>query len=245
VLILNESLARAAFPHENPIGKLMVLPGKTERQYEIVGVVGDSYFSGMGGNMDQEFYLPLQQQSPGALRLAIRTSLDPVSLTASVREAVRQCDPDLPIFNVKTLSQIVTEASARLRFAMLSLGAFAFAGLLLSSLGIYGVMSYIVEQRTHEIGLRIALGAQNNDVLKLVIRQGMTLVLIGIPIGLAGALGLAILLVGILFGSAPACSCRIGCMLDSGVASDDGGSDGRAAVGITRDSDFCATVRQD
>jgi putative ABC transport system permease protein len=203
VMILNESLARMAFPNENPIGKLMTFPARVERQYEVVGIVGDSYSWGHGGNTDQEFFLPLQQRPTGALRLAIRTSLEPASLTASVREAVRQCDPDLPIFNVKTMSQIVTEATAKLRFAMLSLGAFALAGLILSSLGIYGVMSYIVEQRTHEIGVRMALGAQSRDVLKLVIRQGMILVLIGIPIGTAAALGLAVMLAGLLFGFTP------------------------------------------
>ena len=202
VMILNESLARVAFPNDYPIGKHVEV-GSGGFQYEIVGVVGDSYFSDIGGNMDQEFYLPLRQRPPGALRLAIRTSADPILLTSSVRNAVRQCDSELPIHNVKTMDQIVTEEWARRRFAMLSLGAFALVGLLLSSLGIYGVMSYIVEQRTHEIGVRMALGAQAGDVLKLVIRQGIKLVLIAIPIGIAVAMGLATLLVGLLSGVKP------------------------------------------
>jgi len=118
-----------------------------------------SDLTGMGGNRGQEFYLPIQQRSPGALRLAIRTSVEPSALTGAVRDAVSQCDPELPIYNVKTMAQILAEASAQRRFAMLSLGAFALVGLLLSSLGIYGMMSFVVEQRTHEIGVRMALEA--------------------------------------------------------------------------------------
>jgi putative ABC transport system permease protein len=157
----------------------------------------------MGGNFGQEFYLPLRQRAPGALRLAILTSGDPAAMTGAVRDAVSQCDPDLPIYNVKTMTQIVAEASAQRRFAMLSLGAFALVGLLLSSLGVYGVMSYIVEGRTHEIGVRMALGAQARDVLRMALWQGMKPVLIGIPIGMAAALGLAILLAGLLYGVRP------------------------------------------
>src|SRR5262245_451878 len=154
VMILNESLARKAFPNESPIGKLVTYGGGTSR-YEIVGVVGDIDLMGVGSDRTQEVYMPLRQRPPGALRLAIMSSIDPVAMTGAVRDAVSQCDPDLPIYNVKTMTQIVAEASAQRRFAMLSLGAFALAGLLLSSLGVYGVMSYIVERRTHEIGMRI------------------------------------------------------------------------------------------
>jgi len=202
VMIVNESLAKKAFPNESPIGKLVAYGGG-DSQYEIVGVVGDSDFMGMGGNFGQDVYLPLRQRPPGALRLAILTSLDPAAMTGAVRDAVSQCDPDLPIYNVKTMTQIVAEASAQRRFAMLSLGAFALVGLLLSSLGVYGVMSYIVERRTHEIGVRLALGAQARDVLRLALWQGMKPVLIGIPIGIAAALGLAILLAGLLYGVRP------------------------------------------
>jgi putative ABC transport system permease protein len=206
VMIVNEPLARAAFPNESPIGKLVEY-GRGGPQYEIVGVVGINYITGMGFNMDQEFYLPLRQRPPGALRLAIRTSVEPNSLTAAVRDAVIRCDSELPIYNVKTMAQIVAEESAQRRFATLSLGAFALVGLLLSSLGIYGVVSYIVEQRTHEIGVRMALGAQAGDVLKLVIRQGMKMVLIGISIGIGAAVGLTKgltnMLVGLLFGVKP------------------------------------------
>jgi putative ABC transport system permease protein len=200
VIILNESLARKAFPNENPIGKFVTMPGGNGIPHEIVGVVGDSDLSNIGSNMGQEFYLPLRQRSPEALRLGIRTSVDPTSLTAAVRDAVRQCDLDLPIYTVKTMDQIVAEASAKRRFATLSLGAFALVALLLSSLGIYSVMSYIVEQRTHEIGVRMALGAQTRDVWRLIVRQGMTMVLIGIPIGIAGALVLTMFLRDLLFG---------------------------------------------
>jgi putative ABC transport system permease protein len=202
VMIVNESLARKAFPNENPIGKLVTF-GRGDSQYEIVGVVGDSDLTGMGGNLGQEFYLPLQQRPPGALRLAILTSVEPTSMTGGVRDAVSQCDSELPIYNVKAMAQIVAEASAQRRFAMLSLGAFALAGLLLSSLGVYGVMSYIVERRTHEIGVRMALGAQARDMLKMALWQGMKLVVIGIPVGIGAALGLTTLLAGLLYGVRP------------------------------------------
>jgi putative ABC transport system permease protein len=202
VMIVNESLAQKAFPNESPVGKLVAYGGG-DSQYEIVGVVGDSDFTGMGGNRGQEFYLPLRQRPPGALRLAIMTSVEPASLAGAVSDAVRQCDPELPIYNVKTMAQIVAEESAQRRFAMLSLGAFALVGLLLSSLGVYGVMSYVVEGRTHEIGVRMALGAQARDVLRMALWQGMKLVLIGIPIGIGAALGLATLLVGLLYGVRP------------------------------------------
>src|SRR5262249_51227096 len=194
--------ARKAFPNESPIGKLVTF-GRGDTQYEIVGVVGDSDFMGVGGNVGQEFYLPLQQRPPGALRLAIWASTEPSALSGVVRDAVSQCDSELPIYNVKTMAEIVAEASAKRSFAMWSLGAFALVGLLLSSLGIYGVMSYVVEQRTHEIGVRMALGAESRDVLTLVIRQGMKLVLIGIPIGIAAALGLTSLLLDLLYRAAP------------------------------------------
>ena len=202
VMVVNESLARRAFPNESPIGKFVTF-GRGGTQYEIVGVVGDSDLTRMDSNVGQEFYLPLQQRPPGALRLVIWTSTEPSALTGAVRDAVSQCDSELPIYNVKTMAQIVAEASAKRSFAMWSLGAFALAGLLLSSLGIYGVMSYVVEQRTHEIGVRMALGAEAHDVLKMVIRQGMKLVLIGIPIGIAAALGLTKLLVDLLYGVRP------------------------------------------
>jgi predicted permease len=202
VMIVNESLAKHAFPNESAIGKLVGY-GSGDARYEIVGVVGDSDFMGVGGNFGQEVYRPLRQRPFGALRLAIQTSGDPVLMIGAVRDAVSQCDPDLPIYNVKTMTQIVAEAAAQRRFAMSSLGAFALVGLLLSSLGVYGVMSYIVERRTHEIGVRMALGARANDVLKLALWQGMKPVLIGIPIGMAAALGLAILLAELLYGVRP------------------------------------------
>jgi putative ABC transport system permease protein len=202
VMIVNESLAKRAFPNESPIGKLVGYGGG-DAQYEIVGIVGDSDFMGRGGNLGQEVYRPLRQRPFGALRLAILTSVEPASIIGAVREAVSQCDPDLPIYNVKTMTQIVAEASAQRRFAMLSLGAFALVGLLLSAMGVYGVMNYIVERRTHEIGVRMALGARAGDVFKLALWQGMKPVLIGIPIGLAAALGLATLLAELLYGVRP------------------------------------------
>jgi putative ABC transport system permease protein len=132
--------------------------------------------------------------------LLVRTFQEPESLTASVRRAVQEVDPNQPVFNVQTMEQVVSDAIAPQRLSMMLLIIFAGVAVVLAAVGIYGVMSYAVAQRTHEIGVRMALGAQGGDVLRMVVRQGMILVLAGVGVGLAGAVALTRLMSGLLYG---------------------------------------------
>jgi putative ABC transport system permease protein len=135
----------------------------------------------------------------GFAAVVIRSSGDPLALTASVREAVREVDRDLPIANIRSMDQIMSNMAGNARFRTLLLGVFAAVALLLAAIGIYGVISYSVAQRAREIGIRIAIGAQNRDVLSLVVGQGMKLALIGVGVGIAGALAFTRVLSGMLF----------------------------------------------
>ena len=134
------------------------------------------------------------------MTLAIRTTADPAAMTSTLRREVLGLDKDLPIFNVKTMEDVVAQSIGSRRLSTMLLSVFAGVGLLLAAVGIYGVMAYTVTQRTQDIGIRMALGAQAGDVLRMVVSQGMTLALIGIGVGLAGALGLTRVIANLLFG---------------------------------------------
>jgi putative ABC transport system permease protein len=197
VVIVNESLARIYFPNEDPLGKGIIIYGKTRA---IVGVVGDVKHSALDEEAKAEIYLPMAQVSTGYMSLAVRTSGDPMQMVAAVRGQIRAVDKDQPIFNIETMERLMAKSVAARRFNLLLLGVFALVGLALAAVGLYGVMSYTVTQRTREIGVRMALGASRSDVLHLVIREGMKLALIGASLGLGGALGLTQLLKTLLFG---------------------------------------------
>ncbi|HEX8775379.1 MAG TPA: ABC transporter permease [Pyrinomonadaceae bacterium] len=205
VVIINETFARRFFAGEDPLGKRLLFddqPGAPAR--EIVGVVGDVRHAGLDVEAGPEFYLPYAQEPATRATLVARTNAsDPASIIPSLRGMIRQLDKDIPVYNVKTMNELLSESVARRRFNMMLLGTFALVALFLAAIGIYGVMSYSVTQRTHEIGIRIALGAQTRDVLGMVVRQGMTLVLIGVSIGVVAAFSLTRVMRSLLFGVSP------------------------------------------
>jgi putative ABC transport system permease protein len=202
VAIINETLARRIWPNEDAVGKRITFfaPQGLEDWRVIVGVVGDVRHHGLSSETKPEIYVPQYQTPVATMTMVLRTTGDPQTVIAALREAVRSLDQDQPLFNIRSLEQLRSGSVASQRFSMLLLGLFAAVALLLAALGIYGVISYAVTQRTREIGVRIALGAQVKDVLKLVVKQGMTLALIGVLIGLGGALALTQLMKTLLFG---------------------------------------------
>jgi len=200
-IIVDEGLANRYWPNEDPIGQRVRLPwGAKPPVLEIVGVVGRVKLDRLTdqGRFPQA-YLPFRQGPRSGMAVLVKTTVEPQSLIASMRHEVSQMDPDQPIYSVKTLSDIRDQAIApqRLNFALL--GNFALLALVLAAVGIYGVLSQFVQQRTQEIGVRLALGAQVGDVLKLVLRDGMRLAIIGVALGMAGALSLSHLLSSMLF----------------------------------------------
>jgi putative ABC transport system permease protein len=208
--IVNEAFVRHYFPNEEPLGRRLK-PGppgriwKNQRltSFEIVGVVRDVKFGGLAAGTEPAYYLPAAQAPLADMTVLVRTTNDPKSITTAVRQAVWSIDPNQPIANVNTLEQIVSDSIAQPRLNMVLMMLFGSLALLLSAVGIYGLLSYAVTQRTQELGIRMALGANVGDVLKLVLKQGMLLAVIGEAIGLAGAFALTRLLRGLLFGVTP------------------------------------------
>jgi putative ABC transport system permease protein len=202
VTIVNETFARRYFPDEDPIGKRFTFgrPGPNTRWITIVGVVRDTKRQGVEQPIRIESWMPLAQRPSGSMELLLRTTGDPLLLSNAVREAVWSIDRDLPIPIIRTMEQVMSERVAQRRLNMLLLGLFALVALILAAVGIYGVMSYTVTQRTHEIGIRMALGAQSGDVIGLVLKQGIALTLVGVAFGLIATFMLTRLMASLLFG---------------------------------------------
>ncbi|HKR14162.1 MAG TPA: ABC transporter permease, partial [Pyrinomonadaceae bacterium] len=204
-IIIDEEFAKRYWPNEDPIGKRVVFGSVEEpRKLEVVGVVGRVKMESLNQNSDRvQGYYPFAQLPQGGMTVLIKGASDPNQLLNSIRGAVKAIDPDQPIYNPRTMSEIRAEsiASERLNLTLLSL--FAGIALVLAIVGIYGVMSYSVTQRTHEIGIRMAIGARPRDVFTMILGQGMKLALLGVVIGLALAFGLTRLMASMLFGVEP------------------------------------------
>jgi putative ABC transport system permease protein len=201
-VVINEALAKRFWPGEDALGKrLRTGPSNDQAPWQtVVGVVGNVRHLAMELEPRPEIYYHLSSNPPFGPVYVIRTTSDPQSVIAAVRAQVRELDRNLPIANINTMEQLVAQSVAQRRFAMLLFGIFAALALVLAGVGIYGIVSYSVTQRTQELGVRMALGAQSGDVLRLVLGQGMKLALLGVSIGLALALGLTRLLQTLLFG---------------------------------------------
>jgi putative ABC transport system permease protein len=201
-VLVNDTFAKLYIPDENPIGKrVKALDGEF---HEIVGVVGDARQWGLDRQASAEIYFSFEQLSLGGeATLVVRADGDPAALSGSVRNAIGEVSNDAPVTRVRTLEQIVDDSMASSRFNMILMTIFAGVALALAAIGLYGVISYSVSQQTHEIGIRLALGAPRSKVLSLVLRNGMTLALAGVGIGVVAALGLTRLLASLLYGVSP------------------------------------------
>lgn len=210
VAIVNEAFARQYLPQGKALGQRIqpVQPAQiwnNERltSFEVVGIVRNVKSAGWNAESEPTYYLPATQAPFQAMTILVRTRNDPATLVSALRNAVQTIDPTQPVTNIRTLDQIVSDSIAQPRLNMLLMGLFGGLALILAAVGIYGLLSYAVTERTREIGTRMALGAQVPDVLRLVLKQGMTLALIGEVIGLVGAFALTRVIRGLLFGVAP------------------------------------------
>ena len=206
VVVINASMARTYFPGENPLGKRMQIgatPDKDVPYMEIVGVVGD-VLQGLDTEAKAEMYLPYRQADTVLpvfqLSVVLRTSGDPRLQTAALRSAVREIDPNQPVVKIRTMEENMATSVTEPRFRTWLIGIFAALALVLAAVGIYGVMSYSVNQRTNEMGIRVTLGAQPNDVFRIVVGEGLRLALIGVGVGLIGALAATRVLRTFLYG---------------------------------------------
>jgi predicted permease len=222
VAIADDYMAQQLWPNENPIGKRIRNGGLDSKSpwITVIGVVGRIRQYALDSESRIAFYLPQTQYVTRGMNIVLRSSTDPASMTSAVKSATHEVDPDLPLYDVRTMSQRVEISLARRRFAMLLLGLFAALALALATIGIYGVMAYLVNQGTREIGIRMALGATQRNILNLIVRKGMALAFSGVFIGLAAAFALTRLMRTLLFGvnsSDPATFAAIALLL-AGVA---------------------------
>ena len=202
VVIINETFAKRFFPGESPVGKRLkpdVSISGTPPMREIVGVVGDVKHRNLWLPADPECYSPYEQLPFGTMTLVVRTAGDPMQLAPMMREQVKALDAELPVYHERTMDAYVSDSIAQRRFIGVVCSTFAAVGLLLSIVGLYGVMSYVVEQRTHEIGIRVAVGAERRDVLGLIVGHGLRLALLGVVLGTIGALALSRVIASELF----------------------------------------------
>jgi putative ABC transport system permease protein len=201
VIVINQTMANRYFPGEDPIGKRITLGDpKSGAWMTIVGIVSDTRHEALTAEPYSQMYGVYTQSPRRALNLVLRTSGDPISLVTAIRSRVAAVDGDLPLSNVRTMEQILSESTLRPRFNMLLITIFAVVAMTLASVGVYGVISYSVSQRTHEIGVRIALGAHPGDIFKMVVGQGLRLAIVGVGVGVVAAFALTRVMEGLLYG---------------------------------------------
>jgi putative ABC transport system permease protein len=201
VLLINEYMARRHFADQDPLGKQIDF-GDAEKNgyYTVVGVVGNVRTETLDDELRAEVYVPYAKSPWSGMTVVARTSGDPSQLAAALASEVRALDPDLALFDVRTMDRVVAESLAPQRVTMGMLGVFALIALVLAAIGIYAVMSYTVAQRTHEIGIRMALGAQPRNILRMIVGHGMLLAGVGIAVGLTAAYFLMAFMARILYG---------------------------------------------
>jgi putative ABC transport system permease protein len=206
-VVVNQTLATRVFPGEEAVGQRLMFTGGGGPPVEIVGVVGDERVNGLDAPVTPVVYYPYLQDTPPppGTGVLVRTQGDASALAGAVRREVLSLEPATLVFGVRTMEEIIADSPATFmrRYPTILIGVFAAVAFLLASVGIYGVVSYTVSQQTHEIGVRMALGAQTRDVLRLVVGRGMAMALVGVGVGLVGAFALTRLMSSLLFGVSP------------------------------------------
>jgi len=207
IVVINEAFARAYWPNTDALGKRIQLPTPGDRSTfswtTIVGVLADARTESLADSSVPQIYLSLYQRRAKDLAIFVRGRLDTAAIPAELREQVQLVDPELPVFGAQTLDEALAASLSVRRFSMEMIGLLAVTALLLAGLGIYGVISYMVSERTHEIGIRLALGAQSRNVVRMVLGQGLGLAIAGAGVGLVCALIVSHLMAGLLYGVKP------------------------------------------
>lgn len=202
VVIVDEEMVARYWPKDDPIGKRITFNDLTDSSItwiQVVGVVGHTLHEGLDGGRRVQLYFPMRQNPQGFLAVAVRTAGDPLAVVPQAKAALKAFDADLPMSNISSMEQLIDDSTGPRRFSMVLLAIFSSLAAVLAAIGLYGVMSFTVTQRSKELGVRLALGAVPGDVLKLVLNQGMRLVVVGVGIGLAAALVLSRVLQSMLF----------------------------------------------
>jgi predicted lysophospholipase L1 biosynthesis ABC-type transport system permease subunit len=204
VAVINEAMAKTYWPNEDPLEKHVKLGRSASSWTTVVGIVADARTDSLENANVPQIYAPLYQRNEHHVAICLRGHLDTAAIAGQVRELVQSVNPELPVYEAETLNERVSASLAVRRFSMEMVAFFALTALLLAAIGIYGVISYIVSERTHEFGIYFALGAQRGKIMKMVLRQGLSLAIVGAALGLVGALMVSRLMAGLLYGVRPA-----------------------------------------